>query len=104
MDAPETVTDATRLLADEGYGASIVMRDGLLHFGDLPHSCPIENAVAEQMFRFEGPSDPGDEMVVFAVRDTVSGAKGTLASDFGLAAEPEVFEALKYLASTVQPS
>ena len=53
------------------------------------------------MYRFEGDSDPGDEMVVFGVHDTTNDVRGTLVSAFGLAADPENLGHLVYLASKV---
>jgi len=103
MDAPDTVTEATRLLAAEGYASSIVLRDGFLVFTgtETVASCAVEDAVVEHMFRFEGPSDPGDEMVVFALRDSGDGHRGTLVSGYGPSAEPDVFAHISYLASKV---
>jgi len=101
MDAPDTVTEAVQQLAAEGYRSSIVLRDGLLEFGPEAGSCPVTDAVVEHMFRYEGESDPGDEMVVFAIRDRADGLRGTLVSGYGPAADPDVFEHVSYLASRV---
>jgi len=101
MDAPDTVTEAVQQLAAEGYGASITLRDGLLHFGPDEGRCAVTDAVVEHMFRYEGDSDPGDEMVVFAIRDRGDGLRGTLVSGYGPSAEPDVFEHVSYLASRV---
>ena len=68
MDAPDTVTEATRLLESEGYTATITLIDGgVLRFSDVDTPCGLEEAVVERMYRFEGDSDPGDEMVVFGL-------------------------------------
>jgi hypothetical protein len=102
MDAPDTVTEATQLLAAEGYTASVRLVDGKLDFGGESHgSCAVADAVVEHMFRFEGESDPGDEMVVFALRDPSGQFRGTLVSGYGPSAEPDVFEHVSYLASRV---
>jgi len=102
MDAPDTVTEATQLLAAEGYTTSVVLRDGLLTFlGPDEASCPVGDASVEHMFRFEGESDPGDEMVVFAIRAPQDGIRGVLVSGYGPSAEPDVFEHISYLASKV---
>lgn len=101
MSSPDTVTGATRQLAAEGYDCSVVLRDGELCFIQAGHCCPVEQAVVEKMYRFEGPSDPGDEMIVFGLVDPGSGHRGVLASAFGSDADPEVIEGLKYLVSNV---
>ena len=101
MDAPDTVTEAVQQLAAEGYVDSINLRDGLLVASGSGASCGIADAVVEHMFRFEGDSDPGDEMVVFAIRDSADGLKGTLVSGYGPSADPDIFEHISYLASKV---
>ena len=103
MDAPDTVTEATRLLESEGYTATITLIDGgVLRFSDVDTPCPLEEAVVERMYRFEGDSDPGDEMVVFGLRFPARDARGTLVSAFGIAADPEVMRQLTYIASKVE--
>ena len=85
-DAPETVTDAVRLLVAEGYTVDFRLVDGALVWEGAQAPCPVAEADVQRMFRFEGESDPGDEMVVFGLVDPGTGAKGTLASAFGPAA------------------
>ena len=66
--APDTVTEATRLLASSGYAANVTLLDGgVLRFSGVDASCGLDEAVVERMYRFEGDSDPGDEMVVFGL-------------------------------------
>lgn len=98
MDAPDTVTEALALLHDEGYEASFLLRDGRL-WVDREEVCSVVEARVERLFRFEGPSDPGDEMVVFGLVDPKSGRRGTLASAYGPAADPDLLEQLVGLAS-----
>jgi hypothetical protein len=99
MDAPETVVDALSLLRDQGYEDEFQLVDGCLRSDSHDLRCPTEDAVVERLFRFEGPSDPGDEMVVFGLLDPASGRRGVLASGFGPAADPEVLDHLTGLAS-----
>lgn len=98
-DAPDTVTDALSLLASKGYRADVQLIDGSLRWRDAGASCAPDEAVVEEMFRFEGESDPGDEMVVFGVRDPVTGVRGAVASAYGPAGDPEVIDHVKVLAS-----
>ena len=60
--------------------------------GNAP--CPIDQAVVERFYRFEGPSDPGDQMIVFGVRDPVTGLRGSLAAAYGPAADPGLYDNL----------
>lgn len=90
---PSTVTEALELLREEGYVADYEIVAGRLCTGHID-TCAVGDVVVERVFRFEGPSDPGDEMIVFGLLDPHSGNRGTLASAFGPAADPEVREHL----------
>ena len=94
MEDPETVVDALRLLRADGYDIEFQLADGHLQCNDEARACPASDAVVERLYRFEGASDPGDEMVVFGLRDPETGRRGVLASAFGLAADPELLEHL----------
>ena len=104
MDDPETVVDALRLLRADGYDVEFQLIDGRLR-SDADHvACPVSDAVVERLYRFEGSSDPGDEMVVFGLRDPDSGRRGVLASAFGMAADPELLQHLNGLSSRFERS
>jgi hypothetical protein len=94
MDSPDTVTEAVSLLKAEGYDTEVDLIDGHLRWGQAGAVCAVERAEVDRLYRFEGQSDPGDEMVVFALRDPVTGLQGVLASAFGPAADPEVLDQL----------
>ncbi|HWL45974.1 MAG TPA: hypothetical protein VNQ73_23740 [Ilumatobacter sp.] len=91
--APDTVTEALALLRDEGYGIDYELIDGHLR-ADGCAACAVDDAVVERRYRFEGPSDPGDQMIVFGLRDPATGARGTLASAFGIHADPTLADHL----------
>ena len=104
---PDTVTEALAQLSAEGYTADYQLHGGLLRAsasGTEAPECLVSEAVVERMYRFEGPSDPGDEMVVFGIRDPKTGVRGSLVSAFGVAADPEMLDQLTYLASKVDAS
>lgn len=96
---PETVVEALDLLRSQGYETEFQLVDGALRCDAHDGSCPATDAVVEHLFRFEGPSDPGDEMVVFGLLDPISGRRGVLASGFGPAADPELLDHLTGLAT-----
>lgn len=99
MNDPETVVDAVRMLKDEGYAVEFQLVDGSLVCDADDRACPATDVEVEQLYRFEGPSDPGDEMVVFGLRDPASGRRGVLASAFGPAADPELLDHLHGLSA-----
>lgn len=98
-DAPDTVTDALSLLASKGYTADVQLIDGSLRWREGDATCAPDEAVVEELYRFEGESDPGDEMVVLGVRDPVTGVRGALASAYGPAGDPEVADHVQVLAT-----
>lgn len=104
MESPDTVTEALTLLARQGYDVEFQLVDGALTWDGRDRRCAVSDMVVERLFRFEGPSDPGDEMVVFGLRDATSGDRGRLASAFGSAADPEVLDLLRGLHDRFRPT
>lgn len=92
MDTPDTVTEALSLLREKGYDVEFQFVDG--HFTCDAARCSTDDVEVEVAMRFEGLSDPGDEMIVFGLRDPATGTKGRFASAFGSSADPEVLEHL----------
>ena len=95
--APNTVTDALDILHGLGYTADFELDGDVLHSARGDASCPVHEAVVEHLFRFEGPSDPGDEMIVFALHSPSTGTRGTFATAFGHSADPELYHHLSDL-------
>ncbi len=93
-DAPDTVTEAVAILEAEGYTSPFLQSGGDLVCMSCGAPQELELAVVDQFFRFEGPSDPGDEAIVLGVRCGQCGARGTLVSAFGPDADPDAFEHL----------
>jgi hypothetical protein len=96
-DAPTTVLDAVNLLDAEGYGAQFILRDDGIRCTACgsPHSS--DRAEVLRVYRFEGPSDPDEEAIVYGLRCPVCGAGGTLVSGFGPGADPALADHLVML-------
>ncbi|MGH3369631.1 MAG: hypothetical protein ACRDPR_06495 [Nocardioidaceae bacterium] len=99
MPTPDTVTEAVVFLASAGYvddyrlcAEGIVdVRTGAAH--------PVATATVDYAFRFEGPSDPGDEAIVLGVHCVGWGRKGVIVSAYGPDADPETAALLVALAA-----
>lgn len=79
----ETLSEAMSRLDDDGFDCSFrANREGLLEVDDLPPQRP-EAMIVEEVVRFEGQSDPGDESVLFALASRDGRVKGTFVSSFG---------------------
>jgi hypothetical protein len=94
-----TVTEALADLAAEGYGDDLRFTGGALECRVCGRAHATDAAEVERVLRFEGQSDPGDEMMVLGLRCPHCGAKGSLATAFGIDADPELAQAFVYLAA-----
>jgi hypothetical protein len=100
VPAPETVTDALAFLATEGYVDELRLCSGGIarQHDDDGDVHPVDDAVVDFTFRFEGPSDPADEAIVLGLRCPRWGAKGVIVSAYGHDAGPEEAALLRTLA------
>jgi hypothetical protein len=80
--ALETLTEAVERLARAGYTASFRPEGGALRAGGAGAHAP-EAIDVEEVVRFEGESDPGDEAILFALRCRDDGVRGTWAVGYG---------------------
>ena len=90
-EAPDTVTEAVALLRADGYTDDVEMDGGGFACPACGAGHRLEQGVMERMYRFEGPSDPGDEAIVLGVRCATCGRRGILVSAFGPDADPAAF-------------
>ena len=87
--SPDTLVEAIDLLHADGYTEDFNLRGGVLdctacHVGHEP-----EVGIIERQYRFEGPSNPDDNVVLFGVRCPSCGARGVVVSAYGPGADPE---------------
>ncbi len=96
-DEPATVLDALHLLERQGFTASFVLIADGLKCGDCGQVEAVERAEVLRVYRFEGPSDPDEEAVVYGIRCPACDLLGTLVSSFGPTADPELTDRLVML-------
>lgn len=87
MDAPETVTDAVRLLQERGYRDDFTIEQAGVHCASCGEVHPARGLMITDVFRFEGPSDPGDETIVLGVACPACHDRGIVVSAFGADAD-----------------
>lgn len=92
-----TVTEATEWLRAQGFDDDFVLREAGLCRREEGDFVDVEAPVMEHVFRFEGPSDPGDEMIVVGVRCEATGRRGVVVSGYGPDTDPENVEFLQRL-------
>lgn len=81
-NAMETLSEATTRLALAGYDEDYRSRDGRLVCGQCAASHDPADMTIDEIVRFEGASDPGDEAIVYAL-DAGCGHKGVYIAAFG---------------------
>jgi hypothetical protein len=80
MYAYDTVTDAVSGLKQRGFTADFNLKDNCLVCHEDKFN--IEDFEIVETYRFEGPSDPADEAVVYAI-ESKTGLKGILVNGYG---------------------
>jgi hypothetical protein len=98
--AHETVTEAVAFLQSEGYTLDLVLARGGLRQAGQDDVQPTKTCTVDYQWRFEGPSDPGDENIVLGVCCNALDAKGIVVSAYGKDVDPEHAEVLEALTAT----
>ena len=84
MDTMTPLSEVLNKLKKEGYTVDFNLSDNcLVCHGNSLQIYPHE-FVVDRHFRFEGPSDPGDEAVVYAISSDKHQVKGTLVDGYGI--------------------
>jgi hypothetical protein len=96
-EEPRSVLEAVQLLEAEGFGGSFVLGPHGLRCTECGSECRADVAEVVRVYRFEGPSDPDEEAVVYALRCPGCTTGGTLVSAFGPGADPELTDSLVML-------
>ena len=84
-----TVSEATRELQAEGYtGNWFAAEGGRLVCGECGGEFDPADVTVDRVLRFEGQSDPDDEMIVYAVQGPC-GDRGIYSAAYGPYQSPE---------------
>ncbi len=80
----ETVTQAVSGRAARGYTINFNLSAGSLSADGHEISLDPHEFIIDEVHRFEGETDPGDEMIVYAISASSKGVKGVLVNAFGI--------------------
>lgn len=94
---PHSVLEAVEMLDATGFDGEFSIVPGGLSCTACGREHTIDAAEVLAVYRFEGPSDPDEEAVVYAMRCPLCGGGGTLVSAFGPGADPEIADRLVML-------
>lgn len=99
-----TLTEGVAELAALGYGEDLRFDGGVLSCRRCGETHPTDAAEVDQVRRYEGQSDPGDEAILIGLRCPHCGAQGSIVSSYGPDADPALAEAFTYLAGRARHS
>lgn len=93
-DSLATVTEVLQTLAARGYDTDFFLAGNRVRCGGCRGEISAAELTIDEVYRFEGQSDPGDEMIVVALECRQCGRRGTLVSAYGPDTSPEEAEIL----------
>ena len=93
----EDLAHAVERLTRAGYRDDFRAERGGLRAVKAGRTFEPESLVIDEIARFEGESDPGDEAVVFALRSGSSGTRGTYVATYGTYVDPLDAEMMRRL-------
>ena len=95
----DTVTEAMSGLKERGYITDfelMVEKECLACHKTALYLCPEEFQI-DEIHRFEGDSDPGDEMIVYGISSTIHNIKGIVVNAYGLYSDPTTYKIVSRL-------
>ena len=98
MHVYDTVTAALADLDSRGYNSDFNLTPEALECKEIDLLLMPEEFEIDEVYRYEGMTDPADSAVVYAISSNVGNLKGVLVDGYGVYAEnvsPELLDKLK---------
>ena len=92
----DTLSDRMRQLAAAGWAEQLSVTDGGLRCDGCGCWAAAEDVEVDEVYRFEGASDPGDQSILFAIT-MPCGHRGALPASYGKDTSPEVADVVTRL-------
>jgi hypothetical protein len=96
MKSYDTLVEALDDLKKRGYDADFEMQSNCLYCSNLDLRLNEEEFSVDEVYRFEGDSNPDDNAIVYALTSP-TGVKGTIVDGYGASADNISFERAKRL-------
>lgn len=87
MYSYETVSEAVNDLSKRGYTMEFLLKNDCLYCQTTQTELSPDEFSIDEVYRFEGITDPADETIVYAVSSTDGSLKGTLVDAYGTYAD-----------------
>lgn len=92
----DTVVERMRQLHDAGWVAHFAVDNGGLRCDSCASWAAPEDVEVNEVYRFEGASDPGDESILFAI-SMPCGHRGSVLASYGRETAPDVADVVTRL-------
>jgi hypothetical protein len=95
----DTVSEAVNDLKKRGYSADLSMeadKDYLFEKSSGTQLSPEDFSI-DEVYRFEGMTDPGDEMIVYAISANEKNVKGIVVNAFGIYSSSRASKLVEHL-------
>lgn len=92
----DTLTERMRQLHAAGWTEQLSVSDGGLRCDRCRCWAAAEDVAVDEVYRFEGVSDPGDESILFAI-SMPSGHRGIFPAAYGKDTAPDVADVVRRL-------
>ncbi|UXX79040.1 phosphoribosylpyrophosphate synthetase [Reichenbachiella carrageenanivorans] len=95
----DTVSEATKGLTQRGYTTDlkVLAENECLVCQSTSKQLSPDEFVIDEVHRFEGDTDPSDEMIVYAISSMHHDIKGILVNAYGVDADTSTFQIIKHL-------
>lgn len=87
MTTYDTSSEAINALVKKGYDHNFNLKDEVLYCHTNDTTLQPDEFQIDEVHRFEGETNPDDEVVVYAISSPITNIKGVLVNAFGLYAE-----------------
>jgi len=87
MTTYDTSSAAINALVSQGYDHNFNLKDEELYCHVNDASLKPEEFQIDKVYRFEGDTNPDDEVVVYAISSVINNIKGVLVNAYGVYAE-----------------
>ncbi|RYU95103.1 phosphoribosylpyrophosphate synthetase [Emticicia agri] len=87
MTTYDTSADAINALVGKGYDHNFNLKDEVLYCHTNHTSLQPDEFQIDEVYRFEGETNPDDEVIVYAISSTSENIKGVLINAYGVYAE-----------------
>jgi hypothetical protein len=84
MEKTDTLSGQIAILRSEGYTEDFNLKEDSLECRDGDYKLLHDQFNVDEVFRFEGDSDPADEAILFAISSEHYPLKGILVNGYGI--------------------